>query len=537
MKKRLFSLVLTLLIVLSLPLTARATNVFTVLIDTAKVINKTVKSPGISSIGGDWGVFGLARSGYDVPRSYFENYYKNVESYLKKCEGVLDEWKHTEYSRVILGLTAAGFDPRDVGGYDLTVYLGDYEKTIRQGINGPIFALLALDSAGYEIPHNPNAATQATRELYIEEILSRQLPDGGFALNKYASTSDADITGLALQALAKYQDRADVKAAINQALDCISKMQGSSGGFVSWGEENSESIVQVIVALCELGIGIDDPRFIKNGNSLLDALMKYYIAGKGFEHTIGGGVNQMSTEQALYALAAVFRFESGLTSLYDMHDVGIIAQPETTKGQGLPAKHKDIKIRPVIAQGKTFNDIKNHASRQAIEALAARGIISGKSETSFDPDTTMTRAEFAALLTRGLGLEPSSLNVFSDVSSKAWYSGYVGAAYKYGIISGTSSSTFNPNGLISREEAATMIARAAKLCGIDTELDDNSVRDILARFGDYLTVFPWARGALAFCYKEEVLLGDDLNILPKRSITRCEVAEMLYRMLVRAKLI
>jgi len=293
--------------------------------DTAKSVYKTVKNPQIASIGGEWAVLGLARGGYDVPRSYYENYYKNVESYVIENKGVLDTQKYTEYSRVILGLTAAGFDPRDVGGYDLTIPLGDFDKTIRQGINGSIFALIALDSAGYDVPQNTEAGTQATREMYITDILNRQLPDGGFSLSKSEKTADADITGMALQALAKYQDRDDVKAATDKALHCLSEMRG---GFVSRGDESAGSAVQIIVALCELGISINDPRFMENGNSLLDKLMEYYVAGKGFERTVGGGVNQMATEQALYALAAVYRFENGLTSLYDMTDVGIIPPPE-----------------------------------------------------------------------------------------------------------------------------------------------------------------------------------------------------------------
>ena len=68
-----------------------------------------VKSPEVGSIGGEWAIIGLARSGYTVPTNYYEDYYARVEKYVKNCSGVLHEKENnTEYSRVILALTAIG---------------------------------------------------------------------------------------------------------------------------------------------------------------------------------------------------------------------------------------------------------------------------------------------------------------------------------------------------------------------------------------------------------------------------------------------
>ena len=133
----------------------------------------SVKSPEVGSIGGEWAVIGLARSGYSVPADYYDEYYTRVEKYVKNCSGVLHERKYTEYSRVILALTAIGRDPSKVAGYNLLMPLGDFEKTIWQGLNGPIWALIALDSGNYDIPKNPAAKTQATRQLYIDEIIKK----------------------------------------------------------------------------------------------------------------------------------------------------------------------------------------------------------------------------------------------------------------------------------------------------------------------------------------------------------------------------
>ena len=88
----------------------------------------------------------------------------------------------------------------------------------------------------------------------------------------------------------------------------------------------------------------------------------------------------------------------------------------------------------------------------------------------------MTRAEFAAIVVRALGLTPEGKNSFSDVAAEAWYAPYVGTAYSCGIITGVGDGRFNPSGTITRQEAAVMVSRAAKLCGLETEMDNAATR-------------------------------------------------------------
>ncbi len=133
----------------------------------------------------------------------------------------------------------------------------------RRAVNGTIFALLALDSGKYEIPENPDAAVQATRQMYVDELLTRELPDGGWTLT--GGEPDVDITAMTLQALAKYRDQPDVTPAVERGLAVLSSLQEPDGGYTSWGSSNSESVAQVIVALTELGVPLDDERFVKNG--------------------------------------------------------------------------------------------------------------------------------------------------------------------------------------------------------------------------------------------------------------------------------
>ncbi len=287
-------------------------NISDALSDTGSVLCRTVPTPQVGAVGGEWTVLGLARSGYPVPTGYFDTYYKNLEQYVTACSGQLHSKKYTEYSRVVLAVTALGKDARSVAGYDLTQPLGDYDKVVWQGLNGPIWALLALDSGNYPSP-------EGVRQKYLDYILARQLSSGGWSFN--GTDVDPDLTCMALQALAKYQDQAAVSNAVQKGLTCLSGQQNADGGFSSWGTANAESCAQAIVALTELGLSIQDSRFVKNGKTALDALLTYYRPGQGFCHAAGEKqVDAMATEQAFYALAALQRQQAGQSSLYRMTD-------------------------------------------------------------------------------------------------------------------------------------------------------------------------------------------------------------------------
>ena len=371
MKKLLSIVIIMIMLVVSLCAYAQSDTTIQQIGD---YVYNTVQNPTVASVGGEWAIIGLGRSEADISDEYFKNYYKNVENHVKKCGGILHDKKYTEYSRVILALSAIGKNPENVASYNLLTPLSDFEKTVWQGVNGAAWALIALDCGNYEIPQNPRIAVQATRELYISHLLENQKADGGWALSKNAEVSDADITGMVLQSLAKYKDKAEVQAAIEKALLWISKNQTQSGGFSFYGAETSESAVQIIVGLCALGISCDDERFVKNGNSLLDYLMTYHHTDGGFMHVKGSdSSNLMATEQVLYALCAVERMKNGKSFIYDMTDVAKteeIIVPET---------------KEETLGDKTFDDIKGHEKEKAVRAPSSKGLINGTSEAAFDP--------------------------------------------------------------------------------------------------------------------------------------------------------
>lgn len=285
----------------------------------------------------EWLVMDLARNGYDLNSPLFKTYYENVVNYIQSVKGQLHKVKYTEYSRLVLALTAMGKDAQEVGGYNLFDYLSDFKKVTYQGINGAIFALIAVDSReDYQFTKPAGVSESTTREKLIDFILQKELKDGGW--NLFGNKISVDLTGMALQALAPYQNDTRVATATQRALTALSKEQNETGTFGDSTTENVEEVAQVITALTALGINpAEDQRFVKKYN-LITALNSFQVAGSGFMHVLPGGnsngggapgeVNGMATEQAMYALISYDRFLKDANSLYDMNDVPIEADQE-----------------------------------------------------------------------------------------------------------------------------------------------------------------------------------------------------------------
>lgn len=311
-------------------------NVRPIIDRTGKKMYTEIDQPQYGTIAGEWTILALARGEVKVPKDYYDIYYNNLEKEVVRRmekDGYLHRIKRTENSRLILALTSIGKDPRNVGGYNLLEGLTDMSIITKQGINGPVFALIAFDTLDYEIPEAENKNNQVTREKLIDFILGREIKGGGWELGPNPKNPDPDITAMTIQALAPYYNtRKDVKLAVDRGINILSKLQRSDGGYHSWGSLNSESVAQVVVALTALGIDPHkDLRFIKNGNSALENLLTFENKAGGFYHVKPGGlsnggaqpgsVDPMATDQAMYALVAYDRFINNKSSLYNMTDI------------------------------------------------------------------------------------------------------------------------------------------------------------------------------------------------------------------------
>ena len=283
--------------------------------------DSAIKSiPTIAAVNGEWQIMGLARSG-KLNDTVAQKYLENVVHTLQEKNGILHTKKYSEYSRVVLALTAMGIDVTDIAGYNLLQPLADYDMTIWQGVNGAIWALIAFDSRSYEIPQVEDGKTQNSREKLVEYILSQEVSGGGWSLS--GNSADPDLTAMAIQALTPYYNlNGNVKNTVDRGISRLSSMQKENGTYTTYGSETSESCSQVIVALTAMGIDPNtDERFVKNGKSVVDALMSYANVNGSFLHVSGGSADQMATEQAYYALTAYIRFIRGENRLYDMSDV------------------------------------------------------------------------------------------------------------------------------------------------------------------------------------------------------------------------
>lgn len=359
-----------------------------------------------------------------------------------------------------------------------------------------------------------------------------------------------------LRALAPYCDtNPDIAALVEETANLIIDYQGSDGSM-----GNAASTGLAIAGLS--AVGINPETVLNDGKNLVDGLMSQ--SNGAFDGFLPED-NSFSTEQGLRGLCAWKLWDSG-KMIYDFKyypenearaTKEVISRPSWSGGgwiskdnddkkepenieekpQGLSEKNEDVKILPILFEEKTFEDIQSNKSQKAIEELAARGIINGKNEKSYCPDETMTRAEFAAIVVRALGVPEKNQGTFVDVKENDWFKAYVNTAFSYGIVNGVSEKEFNPHGEITREEAATMILRAAKLCGMKEDTSETGVRNTLAEFSDYVEASDWAMTALAFCYNEEILDKSVIEVKPKTEVTRAEIAQILYNMLGRAKLI
>ena len=289
----------------------------------------TVTAPSFGTNAGEWTVFSLARGNHFAKdNAYFTDYYNRIVTTVNEIaaevnmNGALDKNKSTENSRLIVALSAIGKNATAVGDWNLVeAYSANGINWIRkQGLNGTIWTLIALDSGNYEI------SDPTIRQQCIDSILEARHNDGGWSLvTAKAQPSNVDITCMTLTALYPYRDQPAVAEACAEAIEWLSESQLTSGGFPYGQGETSESCAWAIVALTMWGINPDtDSRFIKDGKSPIDNLLTYYVEEEAmFEHGKGAGSNAMATDQATYALVSYERFINGEKALYDYSDVTI----------------------------------------------------------------------------------------------------------------------------------------------------------------------------------------------------------------------
>lgn len=452
-------------------------------------INTTVKNVLTHDSLTEWEAVGIARAGGTLPASYLTG----ATAQVKESAGSFR--KVTDLERLILGIKAAGGNPTAVNGVNLIDKMVNHEKMTAQGTNGPIFALIALNSDNY----NVTSTATWNKDKLVTWLLSAQNSDGGFPLAT-GEASSVDMTAMAVAALAPERTQTQVQTAIDKAVQYLSTQQQANGGYSAYNDDSSESVSQVIVALASAGINPKDARFTKSSGDLMTRLSQFRQSNGAYSHTVGGAGDNIATEQALLALVAYQQYLSSGNTIYNLANSS--ASPVDTG----------------TTTAVTFTDentISAWASDSVHRAYDA-GLMLGVSdqELRFAPKQQLTRAQFAALVVRLTGATessntPSNGTAFKDVSSNQWYYNAIMTAKSKGIITGINATSFQPNQPVSRQDMAVMLTRAFALKGTSN-----------TSFADQAKIGNYARPAVSAVVSNGIMVGANNTFDPQAKVTR-----------------
>ncbi len=194
----------------------------------------------------------------------------------------------------------------------------------------------------------------------------------------------------------------------------------------------------------------------------------------------------------------------------------------------------------VIGNSRIYGDVEKHWAKEAVNDMGSRLIFDGTANGDFEPDRSITRAEFAVAVVKALGLmrPGTGRDTFSDVAKGQWYYDAVTTAGEYGIISGYGNGKFGPMDTITREQAMVMIKKAMKITGLKVEFNQGEMDELLASFSDSGLSADWAREGVVECVKAGIISGKGNKLLaPLDKITRAEAAVILQKLLQKSDLI
>ena len=228
----------------------------------------------------EWYVLGLSQTGdYD-----FSAYARALVQYVNEKE-ITNPVTKQKYA---LALLASGYSS------DFVQKTAD-ECVGKLGIMSYVYAL--------HLAENGFAPRNMDSKAIVGKLLEKELEGGGFPVT--GSIFDVDVTAMVLQALESFQNEENVSPVIERALTRLSEAQTENGGFINYGVENAESAAQIIIMMAALDIELTDNRFVKNGNTVLDALLSFQCENGGFAHTIGAEAGAQPTAQAYLAFCAL----------------------------------------------------------------------------------------------------------------------------------------------------------------------------------------------------------------------------------------
>ncbi len=196
-------------------------------------------------------------------------------------------------------------------------------------------------------------------------------------------------------------------------------------------------------------------------------------------------------------------------------------------------------VYSVIYNPMEFSDLTNHWAKEAVNNMGSRLVVNGVGNNSFEPDRDITRAEFATIVVKALGLgQGTGSGRFSDVKTSDWFCGYIETASAHKLILGFEDGTFRPDERITREQAMAITARAMELTCLKASLESGKISSLLSAYTDSTSISDYAKASVAKCVDTGIVNGNtSTTIAPQSNISRAETAVIMERLLKKSKLI
>lgn len=387
-----------------------------------------------------WVIMALTAAGENCTGNNWAPSGQNPVDFIKGCEDPLKET--TDYARLLLSLTAGGQEPV-YNGVNLAEKIISFQQNSGQFaqpdrgeqdfINSHMWSILALASAGYNIPNQEQAK---------QWLLNQQNEDGGFGWIR-GTASDSDDTGVALQALVLLGEVPESSAAINNALKYLKTCQIADGGFNcgdDWmgSKSNAASDSWVLQGLMAADEDPAGAGWSVNGMNPVSHLLSMQNRDGSFNFTSDTGSSPVT--MTAYAIMALSKTPM---------PVNIYGTGQYTGGSSNKNKFSDLSV--------------NYWAYDPIMKLVENQVLSGYPDGTFKPDNPVSRAEFTRFIVCGLNLQEekiSEMHHFPDMYETHWANKYVLIAADKGYFTGMPDGTFNPNGKISGAEMAAMMVRA-----------------------------------------------------------------------------
>lgn len=267
--------------------------------------------------------------------------------------------------------------------------------------------------------------------------------------------------------------------------------------------------------------------------------------GTAIEFSVAAAGSGKTVELNRFGSTYVSRSIVLASSVDETHASVVLYDPSTSQFSFVPAlfvkqadgstkvtfKRNGNSTYAVLTSTRTFSDISNHWAQADIELLASKLVVNGITDTLFAPESNITRAEFAALLVRSLGLNPDTAAAsFTDVKAGDWYAGAVGAAVQAKLVEGFQDHSFKPGDTITREQMAVMISRAITAAGKANGTAGGQVKQSV--FKDQADISSWAQGAVAQAVQADIITGmTPTSFVPEAKASRAQAVVMLTRLL------